>query len=500
MLNVCDPGRAVHGMPHASQVDVLVAALSADPETIEELQAALCRFLPADEARRFFAVWSPGVNTEAFDAGLCVIDLAARLVMIDSTYSLPGPRGRVEAADPSGKGKVPVPYHLAEDWLFLRDVEYWEGRAKERREKRLSGPPLDARAVLYGKVCEFIARAAIAESIKDETIPAIHSRWLMTPRDDLGGVAPRDLLLSRREHLSWDLEDRSEQWSTLGACPPGLAPDTFAYRFGAFGTHEIVLYYNLVRRLLHDCRVRQEREGKPTDFAGEICRLEMLRDQWLETSDWMDLHGRTPASVIARERARLPEGMTGAEAVIDHDCPLCQMMADMPGPVFWHLDGCNMDDDFAFSFHRTREEWEAEQREFEEMDRRAKEHMARESAGGSIWKRSYSNEDSFAQFPGLALFGLGAHLAELTQDLKDAGAEPGIIDHLNRAFGNVREAVESSTNALVDPAVERLCEQLTDIAEAHIALTDKCSDLARLLSAFARRRMDELEWDEEMPF
>jgi hypothetical protein len=28
------------------------------------------------------------------------------------------------------------------------------------------------------------------------------------------------------------------------------------------------------------------------------------------------------------------------------------------GPAFWHLDGCNMDYDFAFSFCRTREEWE----------------------------------------------------------------------------------------------------------------------------------------------
>lgn len=24
-----------------------------------------------------------------------------------------------------------------------------------------------------------------------------------------------------------------------------------------------------------------------------------------------------------------------------------------PGPMFWHLDGGNLDDDFAFSFHRT---------------------------------------------------------------------------------------------------------------------------------------------------
>src|SRR5829696_8261451 len=50
-----------------------------------------------------------------------------------------------------------------------------------------------------------------------------------------------------------------------------------------------------------------------------------------------------------------------------------QMMRELPGPMFWHLDGCNMDDDFAFSFHCTREEWEAEQREREEFSRRWRE-------------------------------------------------------------------------------------------------------------------------------
>jgi hypothetical protein len=58
--------------------------------------------------------------------------------------------------------------------------------------------------------------------------------------------------------------------------------------------------------------------------------------------------------------------------VVDEDCPTCQMMADEMsldfGPGFWHLDGCNIDDDFVFSFSRTREEWEAERRRMEEFN------------------------------------------------------------------------------------------------------------------------------------
>jgi hypothetical protein len=42
---ILDKDRAIHNQPHGSLVDVLVAALSAEPETIEELEAAMKRFL-----------------------------------------------------------------------------------------------------------------------------------------------------------------------------------------------------------------------------------------------------------------------------------------------------------------------------------------------------------------------------------------------------------------------------------------------------------------------
>jgi hypothetical protein len=64
---------------------------------------------------------------------------------------------------------------------------------------------------------------------------------------------------------------------------------------------------------------------------------------------------------IDRERMRLPMAFSADRATIDPDCPWCQMMADeSSGPEFWTLDGGNMDRDFAFSFHRTKEQWEQE--------------------------------------------------------------------------------------------------------------------------------------------
>jgi hypothetical protein len=45
--------------------------------------------------------------------------------------------------------------------------------------------------------------------------------------------------------------------------------------------------------------------------------------------------------------------MSGKHAMVDEDCPVCQAMAaDLESPFFWHLDGCNMDDSFEFSYFK----------------------------------------------------------------------------------------------------------------------------------------------------
>jgi hypothetical protein len=548
-LNVLDAARAVHTRIHASRVDYLVAALSADPETIEELEIALGRFLPG-ESEGFFRHWRRGTCEEPWDAGLCIIDLAARLVATESTYSSPGPRGEVEYRGPHAhEREIGLSYHLAEDWRFEYHVEGTRGLAEERRRARAAAPPFDARPVLYGKVCEFIARecqtrtadeatvveAACARPVSQpaeaseteqarqlaaedaetertcEAIRDIHARWLLTPRDDLRGQAPRDVLLAGKEHITWELQYRSEQWSMLRRPPPALPRDSAAYRFAGFGTHEIVIYYDLVRQLLGDCWnrvVKQRRLADAEAIAAEARRLEAVRDEWLQSRNFEDLSGQTPAHVIEQERIRMPMAMSAQEAVIDDDCPVCRMMAEDPdmGPMFWNLDGCNMDDDFAFSFHRTHEEWEAEQREYEEWNRRFDEEQKQKHAeleANSVWKRSFGVADTTEpQYAGpeLVLLGIGMHLAELTQDIKDAAGSPGIIDGLNRDFGNLREAAADPSAALVEPVVESFVETLHTVSDDRAELSEKCSDLERQLRLLARKLTDEPLPQEDLPF
>jgi hypothetical protein len=55
------------------------------------------------------------------------------------------------------------------------------------------------------------------------------------------------------------------------------------------------------------------------------------------------------------------------------------MANDKFGPGFRRLDGCNMDNDFGFSFYHTRDEWEAEDRRFERIAKSIEQEEAERS-------------------------------------------------------------------------------------------------------------------------
>ena len=313
-----------------------------------------------------------------------------------------------------------------------------------------------------------------------DTLKEIHAAWLLTPCADLGGECPRAVALERHDHLMWDLQDRCEQWSCLGECPRGLEESSHAFRYGGFGTHELVEYNELVRELLWSCweRLAAREPAPPASHrppplevdafvTTEVPRLEIVRDQWLNTPD-PECHLQTPRAIIHRERLRLPEAVSGQAAMVDPDCPCCQMVSELPGPVFWNLDGSGMDDGFAFDlYHQTREQWEQEQLSWEEAHKRVEAEMRererlglseRAPAGDdrtSIWSSSCCVGDTANVPLGIRLFGLGCHLAELMVHLRgdaDRTSSPPeiqqLINQLNRDFGNLREILpELRTNS-----------------------------------------------------
>src|SRR5262249_11211367 len=156
-LVIRDASRDIHGTIHGSSADAVVAALSSEPETIEELDAAIERFHKSD-GRSFFGWFRRGTSDEPYDAGLVIVDLAARLIAYESTYSAPSLEGHVAYHDGHSATRHSLRFHLPNDWKITSQIEGWESLADERRRERSADPPYDMRAILCGRpLLEFLA-------------------------------------------------------------------------------------------------------------------------------------------------------------------------------------------------------------------------------------------------------------------------------------------------------------------------------------------------------
>jgi hypothetical protein len=508
--------------------DSVVAALSAEPETIEELSHALERFIATREGS-YFEGFITGGDHKPYDGGRVVIDLPARLVVCDSGYACPESEGRVWYRDGKRRTDLQVRYHLSEDWLLQGDAAGWPELAEKRRHQRHTSERLDAREVLHGDpLLEFVARQCFqvfrdagpaprqdysdpAYQAEYDQIKDIHVRWMMTPREDLRDQTPRSVMAEGRHFAEISVRDRQEQWSFSGSCPRPLDAESAAYRFAGFGIHESVVYYDMVRELLWRCRrhVSEYRDGEspvPAEefVTAEVPRLRETREQWLDQPCPDFLHSSTPRSLIHNERARIPEAATEEEAIMDEDCPLCQMEAEFGEISFWHLDGSHMDNEFAFSLWReTYEEWEAEQQEWEEHHRHfdAKwkeiERLGVKYPGEGyadpdfVWRTSFSSEHCRADHLKLRLFTVGSHLADLIVDMKDANdssAETGeseagsdLTNRLRSSFAGLKAGVENpepgEAATLLRPVLDDFLRILETAAQACPEVAIQCVEL-----------------------
>ena len=286
-------------------------------------------------------------------------------------------------------------------------------------------------------------------------------------------------------------------------CPPGLSEQDSAYRWGGLGTHEIIVYYDLVRFLLYHCLHRFVR-----DTAGErvsVEWLEELRDGWLNQPD-PDHTGRmSPREIIERERRRLPLVEEPGEA-IDCDCPLCRMMLESDtGPAFTYLGGFHLDDDFAFSFCRSEADWQQGTGESPFDDALSwdnewnENHPSHQPSTGivmsgfrdgsphtdpvysPVWESAFVNPEIVAEPPATRLFGIGTYLAEIISNLRHQPNSQVQIDALNQQFDNLCQANRNRQDELLQPVVDRFCGQLQEVAETWGDLTPKCFALQETL-------------------
>jgi len=388
-LNIRDSSRVIHGEVHGGVADKMVAALSAEPETIDELEAAFERFSKPGDDYKPFSLFHEEWNEEPWDAGIVIIDLVGRVVASDSSYSSPEAQGQILYPDRSRDDEeIWLLYRIPADWRFVYSVPEYKGCQKAREDERLTRraiEELDARQVLYGDpMIEFVVLRCLAahKDKAEDPIAEIHADWLMTPRADLAGQTPREVLLAKQDFIDFDLHTREMQWSFVREGPPPLSRESYAYRFAGFGTHEWVIYYDLLRVLLGACWERIQ-TGEQIEAPAEAARLQAIACAWLDGPQ-EEFSGRIPAAMLESERRRIPLAMSAKSMIVDENCELCQMIGDEErfGPGFWHLDGCNMDECFVFSSHRTLAEWEEEQQQWREFNEEFEREQAERKALG----------------------------------------------------------------------------------------------------------------------
>jgi hypothetical protein len=406
--------------------------------------------------------------------------------------------------DEEGKQHCPMSIHLPPWWELHENADVSE--ICPSRQSPFKRPHVN-RDILYGEA--FLAdiagrifetvnspewRQSSASHDEHKRYPftiVVHRDWLMTPRKDLDGRMPRELLhgaIEWSDRVTWGQRMRFEDGGPMVAAPDDW--DRFAT--APMGRQEMCIYFDLCRELIRAGWFWCEGDdGKHGEHSGEkaVSRLiAFLRDV---KEDWLSSPfegGSPPRFIVECDRRRVPrgagvaiQGIHGVESeqhVADCDCPICEMMADgMFGIGFTSIDGhhLELDDEFAFSMHETREAWEAQQREYEEfsaeMDRKQaeREQTAASDPFGTAWSGLHHDETIPGDRGGYLkkAFMIG----EIVSDLQRLEAEQEEIRTLNEAFANYRRSEGSFSSG------GHLKEVLQAISERYPELISKAADM-----------------------
>ncbi len=154
MLTVIDSSRALHDKMPTRVADVMLAALTAEPETLEEMEASVARYDKPIFKHGLLQHLAEGVNENAWDVGVVLIDLPARLIVVETEPALYQPATfgfALYCPDPPPDwSKIPedeilwVRYRLSKDWLLVNSLENWRELAASRHRERTANPPFDA--------------------------------------------------------------------------------------------------------------------------------------------------------------------------------------------------------------------------------------------------------------------------------------------------------------------------------------------------------------------
>jgi len=446
-----------------------------------------------------------------------VIDLVEKRILTNPEF----PKiGRDECfamvEDDKGNQHCPMSIHLPSWWEVHAQVSL--AVVDLPRQTPITVPHVD-RTVLFGQpLIDDLATRILATvqgeawqtagaesdaSARYEFTKAVHRDWLMTPRDDLDGKMPRQILHGGREwisQLSWGQQLRFQD-----GLPIVAAPDSWAgYETASMGLEEMAIYFDLVRELI----------SAGWFWCGDAAGLALISSESSDVQrqrlseflcdakeDWLQNPfegGSPPQFIIECSRRRVPRGagvqiigMDGRESeqhLADCDCPICEMMADgLMGVGFTSIDGhhLDLDNEFAFSTCETLAEWEAPQREYAEfaaeMNRKEAERQAAGEREEDDFVSAWTSPTSDQPLPGdpLGQMKLAFLLAEVIGELEQADAANDEIKELNRHF----RAYRMSDHDELATTGRQLGEHLESLGGRYPKLTSRVADF--------RSRIDE---------
>lgn len=534
---------AIRVLENASKWDAttLIAAVSSDPRSFHELRLSWLRYRPNQPLESLPWIERSG-ELQGNPPDWLLIDLACLRIESSVENWISMEPNSVSRDDHPMSSDCPMVWiNIPPAWTIANSPD----TPICLRELPVPPEPIDFRGVLYGRaMAENFARQIVERSSQGQ-LPAeywpreelysivdrddprrivsnrwyeltiqIHAAWLMTERKDLDGQCPRAFLHRHRDWAEREEHNRTLEWSRNRRPPRPLDRHTHTYRYGPMNRDEVVIYFDLCREVLqYGWALLNEQPALRTDEKrlGEL--LYDAAQEWLQHGS-IEGDPLTPLEMIILSRQHMPRLSTGFH--LDCECPLCRMIIEscddegMFYPTFSSFDGHHLDVDgeFAFSLHETREEFDQAEAEYREMSARIEKEMAdRESSqpkSNSVWS-GYVNPE----IERVNLMTLGFRLAELIGDLKTArdaiGSEStntsgqaeritAWIAGLNDGFDSLKHVGTATVDRRI--AVEPMLDRLEDVGHEFPELCPKSADFQSLLHEWCRQP----DFDDEIPF
>lgn len=368
-----------------------LAAASIDPIDLAELREGWKSFELFDPNPRCprWRRLAELPDADAWSGQQIWIDLLRRAIWVDSPHVPAETQGVACQDHPGGGGtSVAAKFILSSDWMVTTCHDTWSRLSRDTRVDELQHKGPTVREVLYEGIVEFLVDELIecalplstfgerwlppthwrwkelprrgrrkGGALVEDLLAEVHARWLMTPRPELGDQRPRDLLAQHRDFVDFDLWNRERQWELTGRPPVPLPPHLSRFNGPFFGTHEIVIYFNMVRDLLRHAAAALM-VGGPAIRSGLIANLHRHREVWLATPSEPESPLETPKYLINLERSRTPWAASEKSIAYDCECPLCQMMSQSKGITFGHFDTSGLDYEWPFSPMDDKADWE----------------------------------------------------------------------------------------------------------------------------------------------